>query len=112
MDYTKLINYINAKRDDLGWSINELGRHCQNLSASQIANVLGGRSAPGLDFFVQVANALPDTSPVHLLTLAGIIPAQPEPENRQESELLAAFRMLCESDRETIVRIVMALRPP
>ena len=105
MDYTKLINYINAKRDELGWSINELGRHCPNLSASQIANVLGGRSAPGLEFFVQVARAL-NASPVDLLELAGIVPRQKPAGDPLFQRWCALYSRLSPEQRQVLLELL------
>jgi len=103
-----LSSYLDAERKKHGWSMNELGRRA-GVSGAQVANVIGERSDPGLDFCLAVARAL-NVDPVYLLRLAGHLP--PAPGDTADPILSECWRILSQltdDERTVVVRMLRGL---
>ena len=70
MDYRPLIDWINDKLVDEGWSLRRLGKEA-NISHSIISLVLSEQHTPTADFCIAIAGAF-KASPLVTLSKAGI----------------------------------------
>ena len=105
MDYTAFAQWLTAQMERCNLSSNALGRKAR-VSGSQIANVLAGRSQPGLDFFLAVPDAL-GVDRVDAFRAAGILPQVTDDADLAELTRLTA--QLSAEDRAVVLRIVKAL---
>jgi len=86
-----------------GWSYAELARRA-NLSGATISLVVNEQKNPGLEFCLGVAQAL-DVPPENVLRYAGLLPAEPEPDNLTRL-LLHRFRQLSLHQQELAIRLI------
>jgi len=104
MDYPAFAQWLAAEMERQNLSANRLGEQ-SGLSGSQIANVLGGRSKPGLDFFLKIPDAL-GVDRVDAFRAAGILPRI---DGDGLDELARLCARLSAEDRRVVLRVVRAL---
>ena len=107
MNTSKLAKFLDAKRDERGWSFNELGRQ-GGISGSQVANVLSARSPPGLDFLLAMADAF-DIGLDELLRAADLLPLLPEDADPALREAWRILHDLSPADLDTVVAMLRGL---
>ena len=95
-----LINYINARLNELNWSQNELARHAK-VSKASISDVMNGRR-PGIEVCKAIANAL-DVPEKTILVLSGHI--EDHDHSEELDELAELFAQLSEDDQDEIIKL-------
>ena len=105
---SELANFLNSELERRGWSINELGRRA-NISASQAANVIAGRSEPGLEFCLAIADTF-RLDPVNVLRMAGLLPPDLASLRAKNPKLDECCRILSRLDEDTLQVILKMLR--
>lgn len=108
MDMSKLTTFLNAELKRRDWSINELGRRA-NISASQAANVIAGRSEPGLEFCVAIADVF-RVDPVKVLRMTGLLPPDPSSVRVANPALDECWHILTHLDDADLAVVVRMLR--
>ena len=103
-----LTNFLNSELERRGWSINELGRKA-NISASQAANVIAGRSKPGFEFCLAIADVF-HADPVKVLRMSGLLPPDPVQVRAQNPALDECWRLLSRLDEDTLALVLKVLR--
>ena len=91
----ELVEFVNSEIEKRDWSMAELARRA-DLTRATVGDVLGGRTRPGLRWYIGVARAL-GCSVDHLLRLAGELPGNVQPEgnlNADEAKLVELFRQM------------------
>ena len=106
MDCTAFAQWLAAEMKRQNLSSNALGRKA-GLSGSQVANVLAGRSPPGLDFFLKIPDAL-GVDRIHAFRAAGILPSVSDAD-ALTSESLRILADLPAAERRVVVRMLRGL---
>lgn len=83
-----------------GWSIRELARR-MDTSHTTVADVISGQRQPTWDFCAKIAKVFGEP-PERILRLAGLLPAEPEPD-QTENQLLAIFRQLSPQEQQFLI---------
>lgn len=83
---TIFIDWLNSTLNEKGWSQAELSKRA-NISTSMISSVLSGRREPGTNFCNSVAAVL-RIPPEDVYRVAGLLPSEPEPEDRTLYEVI------------------------
>ena len=105
MDYRPLVDWINDKLVDKGWSLRKLGKEA-NISHSTISLVLSERQAPTADFCIAVAGAF-KASPLVALSKAGIVSSLDD-DQQLFAEVLHQMRQMRYRDRVKFLRMMKA----
>jgi len=98
--------WLSAEMVRQNLSANALGEKC-SVSGSQIANVLAGRSKPGLDFFLAVPDAL-KVDRVVAFRAAGILPSVSDAD-ALTAEALCILSQITDDERGVVVRMLRGL---
>ena len=100
-----LIKWIEQKRNEHGWSINELARQA-GLSPGGVGDVLNNNNNPGFRFCKAIAEAF-DVPPENVLRLAGLLPPQPE-QTATINEFVYLLNQLPPEEQEELLLVAKA----
>jgi transcriptional regulator with XRE-family HTH domain len=100
------VNWLNQEIKARGWTLRETSRRA-GLSQTVVANVVSGRSLPGLEFLQGIAKAFGITRKA-VFSRAGIIESD-EPSTSEIEEIEVKFAVLSEEDQQAVLRMVRAL---
>lgn len=105
---TIFIDWLNNKLTEKGWTQADLSKRAQ-VSTAMISSVLSGRREPGINFCNSIASVL-RVPPEDVYRLAGLLPSEPEPEDKTLYKIQTLYRTLREdSNKERALQFLQFL---
>lgn len=106
---TIFIDWLNNKLTEKGWTQADLSKRAQ-VSTAMISSVLSGRREPGINFCNSIASVL-RVPPEDVYRLAGLLPSEPEPEDKTLYKIQNLYHTLREDSASCRLFYLSNLRP-